>query len=106
MDITETTHSLLLTPEELMQQDTADHLERHCEIFNAVVYLRYPQSYQGFVNPEKFQFKIMARPWSLSAINDIISAYPQFMLVETMATHGHKCCCTFKLNALWLSQIK
>ncbi len=28
MDITDTTQSLLLTPEKLMQQDTADHLER------------------------------------------------------------------------------
>ncbi len=28
MDITDTTHSLLLISEELMQQDTADHLER------------------------------------------------------------------------------
>ncbi len=28
MDITDTTHSLLLIPEELMQQYTADHLER------------------------------------------------------------------------------
>ncbi len=28
MDITDTTHSLLLIPEELMQQDTADYLER------------------------------------------------------------------------------
>ncbi len=27
MDITDTTHSLLLIPEELMQQDTVDHLE-------------------------------------------------------------------------------
>ncbi len=27
MDITDTTHSLLLIPEELMQQDTSDHLE-------------------------------------------------------------------------------
>ncbi len=29
MDITDTTHSLLLIPEEFMQQDTADHLERY-----------------------------------------------------------------------------
>ncbi len=28
MDITDTTYSLFLIPEELMQQDTADHLER------------------------------------------------------------------------------
>ncbi len=28
MYITDTTHSLLLIPEELIQQDTADHLER------------------------------------------------------------------------------
>ncbi len=28
MDITDTTHSLFLISEELMQQDTADHLER------------------------------------------------------------------------------
>ncbi len=28
MDITDSTHSLLLISEELMQQDTADHLER------------------------------------------------------------------------------
>ncbi len=27
IDITDTTHSLLLIPEELMQQDTSDHLE-------------------------------------------------------------------------------
>ncbi len=34
MDITDTTHSLLLISEELMQQDTADHLERpvNCSI--------------------------------------------------------------------------
>ncbi len=28
MDITDTTHCLLIIPEELMQQETADHLER------------------------------------------------------------------------------